>query len=873
MCALTGHPASSLETNAPALGGPIEVPVFFHVITGSGGIGNVTDAQIDQQMIVLNAGFAATSLYPRLYTFVHVGTSRVESASWFNGMQFSVGTNPTNEGVGKQALSQDPAHILNVYTAGNLGGPRAYARYPFPIDYDGNGPDPLSDYPEDSYWHGVVLKHTVMPGGGESGGDSGRVLIHEVGHYLGLLHTWGPNDAVCELGNGATTGDEVADTPPQLGPSECGSQIYVCPFSQPPDPSNYMNTVSVDTCWERFTPGQNARMSRMTAKYRPSLGGPPAPGGVTEGVSVWFRPGRTFRYAESAGLHIAGTLNATGVILTAANPAVGWYGVNVSGTATLDGTRIDGVRFDNATFKRAPSAIAVMAGGTATLQSGTVVTGTIAGQGVEALGQGATVIIEGSETRVSFNDGGGVIALGGGTVTIREQAQIINNSSGGVFASGFDTTVDLDRARVQSNTGSGLSAFNGGTVRTTSAGASNLRTVVSNNPDALVADAGGSITVGSCSKGTCANANHFVSRTTAQATTFDARAYGGGAVRAQGNDWGNRDVSCIRRDADAKSTILITDVLNPGAPCSGNRSAAGIAAIFSTQRVSASAARGMLADVLLRVVDAEAALADGDEAAAFASLADALAYATTDDDRAGAWSGAARMLAVAQPASFMQTANAAAADPAVRPWALRALAVAHASAGRALDANASAAALAVGFLGGPDGHAAFGLGVQTRLATEAGDSTAALTHLVALYAEAPTGRDFAMALALAAAAFPGANLDSFFAGAPPGTLVKTGEETGSAAGAEAGLSISPNPTDGDARVRLMVPMAARVSVSVFDALGRAVIVIQPAEVAAGTFDVRIDTARLPAGVYVVWVDVVAAGQPARVSSGRLTVVR
>ena len=163
--------------------------------------------------------------------------------------------------------------------------------------------------------------------------------------------------------------------------------------------------------------------------------------------------------------------------------------------------------------------------------------------------------------------------------------------------------------------------------------------------------------------------------------------------------------------------------------------------------------------------------------------------------------------------------------------------------------------------------------MQTRLATEAGDSTAALAHLTALYADAPTGRDFVMALALAAAAFPGANLDSLFAGVPPGTLVKTGEGTGGAAGADAGLSISPNPTAGDAHVRLTLPMAARVSVSVFDALGRAVVVILPVEAAAGPFDARVDTARLPAGVYVVRVDVVAAGQPARVSSGRLTVVR
>lgn len=80
----------------------------------------------------------------------------------------------------------------------------------------------------------------------------GRTLTHEMGHYLGLLHTWGGGD--CD------TNDYCADTPPVSEP------VRGCPATPPPSCDgrpimieNYMNWTS-DGCMSTFTNDQIARM-------------------------------------------------------------------------------------------------------------------------------------------------------------------------------------------------------------------------------------------------------------------------------------------------------------------------------------------------------------------------------------------------------------------------------------------------------------------------------------------------------------------------------------------------------------------------------------------------------------------------------------
>jgi hypothetical protein len=94
----------------------------------------------------------------------------------------------------------------------------------------------------------------------------GRTLVHEMGHYLGLRHTWGMNIGDC------IEEDGLADTPPQEGP------YYDCPVypQRSCDASNmYMNYMDFvdDICMHMFTKDQVKVMLNTLQVNRQSLNG------------------------------------------------------------------------------------------------------------------------------------------------------------------------------------------------------------------------------------------------------------------------------------------------------------------------------------------------------------------------------------------------------------------------------------------------------------------------------------------------------------------------------------------------------------------------------------------------------------------------
>lgn len=226
--------------------GPITVPVWFHIVTktgkgrSGGTLGNVTDAQIQDQLQVLNDAYAG-----RGFSFTHGGTKRVNNSKWFDGC-----ANSRTESLMKASLAVDPAHNLNIYSCepGSLLG---FAYYP-------------DSFPETDTRHGVVVLHSSFPGGAAVPYDEGDTATHEVGHYLGLAHTF--------EGGCSAPGDMVADTPPEASPA------FGCPVGRDTcvggglDPIlNFMDYTD-DACMIEFTTDQSVRMQDMTALYRPSLG-------------------------------------------------------------------------------------------------------------------------------------------------------------------------------------------------------------------------------------------------------------------------------------------------------------------------------------------------------------------------------------------------------------------------------------------------------------------------------------------------------------------------------------------------------------------------------------------------------------------------
>ena len=94
--------------------------------------------------------------------------------------------------------------------------------------------------------------------------DEGRTLVHEVGHYLGLEHTFMPAGS-CDLPNDYTHGDLIADTPAQLSPDFGTSSSSSC--GAPSAIENFMN-YSDDDAMYTFTAEQTNRMICSLMSYR-----------------------------------------------------------------------------------------------------------------------------------------------------------------------------------------------------------------------------------------------------------------------------------------------------------------------------------------------------------------------------------------------------------------------------------------------------------------------------------------------------------------------------------------------------------------------------------------------------------------------------
>ncbi|MDP4262349.1 MAG: M43 family zinc metalloprotease [Bacteroidota bacterium] len=139
----------------------------------------------------------------------------------------------------------DPQNYLNIWVC-NIRKVAGYSSIP--------GSDPHKD--------GVVIEYPVLGMNYVPGYEMGKTAVHEIGHWLGLKHTWG--DANC--------GDDfVADTPTQ------GSYTVGCPSgihiscNNAPTGDMYMNYMDYtnDACVNIFTEGQKERMRALFAPGGP----------------------------------------------------------------------------------------------------------------------------------------------------------------------------------------------------------------------------------------------------------------------------------------------------------------------------------------------------------------------------------------------------------------------------------------------------------------------------------------------------------------------------------------------------------------------------------------------------------------------------
>lgn len=226
--------------------GPVQIPVYFHVINKGSGIanGDVPESQLLDQLDVLNDSYAGvTGGSATGFQFVLAGITRTTNTSWYTMTPGS-----TAEQQAKAALRQGGADALNFYTA-NIGqGLLGWATFPW--SYAGNPSD-----------DGVVVLYSSLPGGTATPYHLGDTGTHEVGHWLGLYHTF--------QGGCRKPGDQVNDTPAERSAaSGCPTGRNSCASQPGNDPiTNFMDYTD-DACMNRFSTGQAARMDSAWQSLR-----------------------------------------------------------------------------------------------------------------------------------------------------------------------------------------------------------------------------------------------------------------------------------------------------------------------------------------------------------------------------------------------------------------------------------------------------------------------------------------------------------------------------------------------------------------------------------------------------------------------------
>jgi hypothetical protein len=243
--------ADSRVSIAALAPGSVTINVYFHVIQQNGtagvsGTGYVPLSWLDAQITVLNNAYAGNGPggtgANTPFRFVRAGVDYTVNSSWY-----SAGPGTTAEAQMKNAKRIGTADDLNFYTnsgAGLLG----WATFP-------------SSYTSQPKNDGVVCYWASLPGSTFTPYNLGDTGTHEVGHWLGLYHTF--------QGGCNGNGDFVSDTAYER------SAAYGCPAGRDTcrnkaglDPIENFMDYTDDACMYRFTAGQSSRMDTQWATYR-----------------------------------------------------------------------------------------------------------------------------------------------------------------------------------------------------------------------------------------------------------------------------------------------------------------------------------------------------------------------------------------------------------------------------------------------------------------------------------------------------------------------------------------------------------------------------------------------------------------------------
>jgi cysteine-rich repeat protein len=241
--------------------GRYRIPVVVHVIQSTSGSGFISEATVNSQIDVLNEDFLAlsgTNGAPGYDVQIEFYLAQVDpSGNLTNGITYTANNSWYNDsGSYWNTLAWDTSRYLNIYT-NTASGALGYVPSLPQSGVAGNKSDR------------VVILWTAFGRNAPIGPpfNLGRTVTHEVGHYLGLYHTF---NAGCGSSSACyTSGDRICDTEGESSPtSGCPGSKATCGSLDPVH--NYLD-YSSDICMWEFTREQSRRMRCSLESYRSDL--------------------------------------------------------------------------------------------------------------------------------------------------------------------------------------------------------------------------------------------------------------------------------------------------------------------------------------------------------------------------------------------------------------------------------------------------------------------------------------------------------------------------------------------------------------------------------------------------------------------------
>ncbi|MFN8278030.1 MAG: M43 family zinc metalloprotease [Chitinophagales bacterium] len=260
----------------------IYIPVVYHVIHNGDAIGtgeNISDAQLKSQIDVMNIHFAFlnfdTGTIPAPFRAI-TGDAKIQ----FCLAQFDPNGNPTT-GINRYNLNNpdwDDNMMEAVVKPATRWDYRKYLNIWVIRPGDTMSSEGTLAYTTPSFWgwgslDGIVSRYNCIgtTGALQAGYTLGKTITHEVGHWLGLNHTWGPNN-----GGSATCSDDdgISDTPKQFDLTGSCATFPLTDQCTTTSPGimfmNYMD-YPPDACRTMFSNGQIARMRSVIDQNRAQI--------------------------------------------------------------------------------------------------------------------------------------------------------------------------------------------------------------------------------------------------------------------------------------------------------------------------------------------------------------------------------------------------------------------------------------------------------------------------------------------------------------------------------------------------------------------------------------------------------------------------